>query len=520
MEELVVAENDPLLLDRLGEFLPSATTRVETALSRYPIHNLTKTESIAIRIMRRNTEGEVDISWSVSPSRDYGEPRQLAYKLDTLVINRHIDESGRPIPRLLRLGTLREICRELGVSVNGEQVNSIKQALFQNAFAAITAKITYTGSDGKVRRFEAGFTRYSVIFTGEELPNDGGTADAVYIYLNEHYWRLLNNALFRPLDYDYQKTLSAGAQRFYELVSYGIYGALSRRRNEAKLVYSDYCLRAPQTRYFTRAQMQKQMYKLHRPHIQSEYVRDIRYRQITDADGHADWEIFYAPGPRARAQYAYFTGKQRSQIIETVRAEIESSDPGPQEKPSNPLVLELTRRGISRKHAEKLISELPPTQEVTDQLEWGDYLVAEAKGAIRNPPGFYVHLLRDKVTPPPSFETSRLRKLREVAREEDQNRRVTDVRQRLDYEQYQEDIVERFISTELPKDVYERMFREKRAGVKKAFRHLPEVTLDHITHQAIRREIREQQLVEFMSFEEFCGAHAGKSDTRQMSLYK
>ena len=88
----------------------------------------------------------------------------------------------------------------------------------------------------ETRRFEKGFTRYSVYFAGEELPNEVGMADAVYIFLNEDYWQVLNNAVFRPLDYDYQKALSAGAhQRFYELVSFAVFAALSKRSDEAKL---------------------------------------------------------------------------------------------------------------------------------------------------------------------------------------------------------------------------------------------------------------------------------------------
>ena len=70
-------DNDSELLEKLSEYLPVSTTRVETALSRFPIHNLTKSEKIAIGMNRKNQAGETDISWSVSPSRDYGEPDSL-----------------------------------------------------------------------------------------------------------------------------------------------------------------------------------------------------------------------------------------------------------------------------------------------------------------------------------------------------------------------------------------------------------------------------------------------------------
>src|ERR1700733_4749037 len=93
--------------------------RTETVLSRLPVHNLAKKGTIKISIIKKTETGEVELLWNVSPSRDYGEPRQLAYKLDTIVINQRIDEAGRPLPKMLRLGSLGEICNELGVAQQG-----------------------------------------------------------------------------------------------------------------------------------------------------------------------------------------------------------------------------------------------------------------------------------------------------------------------------------------------------------------------------------------------------------------
>jgi hypothetical protein len=68
---------------------------------------------------------------------------------------------------MICLGSLRDIADELGL---GGDTNLIRRAIRQNAFAAITARLTYTSADGRERRLEADFTRYSVIFTGEKLP--------------------------------------------------------------------------------------------------------------------------------------------------------------------------------------------------------------------------------------------------------------------------------------------------------------------------------------------------------------
>ena len=154
------------LIQNFTDLIPSTIIRAETALSRYPIHNLTKTEKINIHIRQKGDTGEAEVYWNVSPSREYGEPRQLAYKIDTLVINRRLDEAGRPTPKLIRLGSLREICKDLDLSPSGENFSGIKLALLQNASAFITAKLSYRGADRITRRFEAAFSRYSVVFTG------------------------------------------------------------------------------------------------------------------------------------------------------------------------------------------------------------------------------------------------------------------------------------------------------------------------------------------------------------------
>ncbi len=296
-----------------GQLLPLNTIRTESTLSRFPVHRLSNGGSVNIEIRESNDEGELKTKWKVSYNSEYGQPGALAYKVDTLAVNRKFDEIGRPLPTLIRLESVAAIAKELG----SNRVE-IKKALYQNAFAAITAKMSYKGKDGTEKTIEAGFTRYSIIFTGETLP-DGRKADAVYLLLNEIYREILNTAQTRPLDYDYLKELSPGAQRFYELLSFQIFGALVNERPRAKLLYSYYCTRAPQARYFDYNHVKKQMYKLHAPHKKSGYISAVEFRETTDSEGRADWEMLYTPGRKAKAEFRAFSepnrtlGKKRKQ---------------------------------------------------------------------------------------------------------------------------------------------------------------------------------------------------------------
>jgi hypothetical protein len=289
---------------------PLTIIRTETVFSRLPLHNLAKKGRVPIHITRKNPHGEIELYWQVSPNAAYGEPRQLAYKLDTIVIHQTIHTLGRPLPKVLRLGSIAQICRDLEVAVSGNGHARIKQALLQNAFVAILAKLRYTATDGTERTLEAGFTRYSVVFTGERLP-DGTQADAVYLILNEPYWEVLNHAPTRPLDYDYLKALPPAAQRCYEIISYKLFAALKYDHPEAKLSYSEYCTFAAQQRYPDYTHVKKQMYKVHKPHLASGYLESVHYEATTDEDGRPDWMMAYVPGPKARAEYAAFNARPR-----------------------------------------------------------------------------------------------------------------------------------------------------------------------------------------------------------------
>jgi hypothetical protein len=289
------------MTDSALEIIPKDIIRTETALSRFPIHRLSKSGKVSIEIKLHNSEGDLTTRWKVK-----NPPDPLAYKLDTLIINRRIDEAGKPVPKLLKLGSLRELAEEIGFKNTGN-TDRIKNALIQNALAGITAKFTYKAKDGMERITEIADTRYAVIFTGEKLPN-GDKSDGTYILLHDIYREILNSAQTRPLDYDYLKGLSPIAQRLYELLSYQMYGAVKHKRT-AKMLYSEFCTYAPQTRFFDWEQVRPQMYRLHKPHLESGYIETIAFEKIRNKDGTLDWLFTYTPGRKAKGEHTLATRK-------------------------------------------------------------------------------------------------------------------------------------------------------------------------------------------------------------------
>jgi hypothetical protein len=404
----------PISIDT--EFSPPSPIRVETALSRFPVHRLAKHGEIAIDIREKDETGEVSIRWEVTHNSKYGQPGPLAYKLDTLIINRRIEEAGRPIPRILRLGSLREIIVELGLS--NHDTEKVKNALRQNASAFITAKIRYRQNDGTGRALEADFTRYHVVFTGEELP-DGRKADAVYIILSDLYMQVINGAMTRPLDYDYLKGLPPAAQRFYELLSYRMYATIKNDRPRAKLLYSELCTYAPLVRQYDRNVVQPQLARIHAPHKKSGYIAEVAYEQAVDGEGRPDWIMFYVPGPKARAEYRAFARRGGPVVLEAEPLPLPfpaaPAPPLPAPGPSPPEA-ELIDRGVTPAMAGNLVRD-HGEEEIRAQIEHLDWLVETKPGKVADPAAWLVAAIRDGHAAPKGFVSKAERRRREEARQ-------------------------------------------------------------------------------------------------------
>src|SRR5262245_28598589 len=99
--------------------IPLEIIRTENVISKFPVHNLAKTGRVNIRLNRKRVDGEVEFQWEVSYNEKYGEAKQLAYQIDTLVIAKRIYdyfEANQPIPEIIPIGSLYQICQELGMT--------------------------------------------------------------------------------------------------------------------------------------------------------------------------------------------------------------------------------------------------------------------------------------------------------------------------------------------------------------------------------------------------------------------
>ncbi len=352
-------------LDNPENLIPLEVIRTENVISKFPVHNLAKAGRVNIKLTRKRHDGEVEFHWEVTYNEKYGEAKQLAYQIDTLIIAKRIYdmfESSQPIPQIIPIGSLYQICQELGMNPqSGKNKNNVKRALGQNAGAFIDAKVTYKDRAGEERRLNAQFSRYAVVHRDQKLP-DGRRADQVYIVLQPIYHEVLNNARWRPLNFTYLKELPPGAQRCYEIISTRIFAAIKYGHASAELSYSDYCAFSAQTRQSTYKPFRAQMDHVHKPHLISGYLDKVEYRQTVDAEGGIDWIIVYFPGLKARVEFNYFNprleGVRNQKLLEGATTSVKQGakqDRKLAQRISSKLKGDLGREVAPASHATKLV---------------------------------------------------------------------------------------------------------------------------------------------------------------------
>jgi hypothetical protein len=323
----------------------------------------------------------------------------------------------------------------------------------------------------------------------------------VYTILNPPYRDLLNQVEMRPLDYAYLRQLPPGPQRFYELASFQIYGAIASGRPRAKMRYSSYCQHAPQTRYPDFEHVKKQMYKVHLPHRDSGYIIKVDYEKTVDVDGGTDWEMLYTPGPKALAEYRAFTNRHAGASVDQGstprKTEPESNNAGiineeikvyPSQE-VNLLVAELLNRGISERMTSDLLDAIKPGQNVMDQIEYFDHVKSlDVRGNLTSPTGFLVSLIRDNAPVPENFPTSSRRK-------KSISEKMADCELHTRYHAYMQHSVHQYMDLHLSVKEREILWLEHA----QLFEGIPKPQCDDLTEYSISQSLVESGIVKVPS---------------------
>lgn len=419
----------------------SETLRSEFHFLKFPFFDLcprsSKKDRIEIKEVEESEEGKVEVWWKVVRGLDYNLPSSLARRVHKEVVERILNNKNKPTPQLIKLGSMRQICRVMNIVESGKNIREIKGALKDILGATIEAKGTFRQKEkkGEKKFFEGAFHLYEgVFFTGETLP-DGTKADAAYVLLNPMYVQNFNNNYVVPLDYQYFQALKGDiASRMYEVLSIWFYPAMENGRTYIQKKYSELCNYFPLTRQEVKKRAKKQLKIAHQQHVTNGFLASEP--DWMDTDKKDDWVIRYYIGPKARDWYKENKkldhidndikqleapkrirggkkGSPENQAKE-VNPEGSLSPQGPRPQEENPLVLKLISAGVSKGVAKNLVEHSSPTA-----IE--DWIEAIHSVKVDNKAAFLVKAIQEEWILPESFvreKEARLQKEKEQREEE------------------------------------------------------------------------------------------------------
>ncbi|MDP2896372.1 MAG: replication initiator protein A [bacterium] len=353
---------------------------------------------------------------------------------------------------------------------------------------------------------------------GKEI-EPGKLADRNYVWLSGWQLENINNNYLLPIDLEsYRQLENHIAKALVPLLQIWLYA--SREEGSFEKRYDELCEILQTRRYSYVSKIKEKLGPSLDELVSRGYLAKWGIEKTTDAQGYkiVFWhgEKFHRDRHQRLAQKDQAVQPQKKLSAARTTEGGETSRPTapvqntpvvqPQQPPGPPLdaelLAQLTRRGILETRARKLLEHIAEGQKIIDQLEWGDYLIAQAQpGSFRNPPGFYISLIRDNVIPPGTFENSRRRALREEREHAHQQWLFEEQQLRFDYDRYREEEKERYIRENLSEQRYQEVFQAKQQQFKRQYPRLPEQTITDMAHGAIRGELEPH--IAFLGFEEW-----------------
>jgi hypothetical protein len=391
------------------------------------------------------------IRWKVSPNTLIGAPAIDAHKIWHQLIIPTIEtyrvHFGH-VPEILPLGGVRKCLRALGWTEGGRQARQLLTGLNRIASAWCEADFLVPLQDtaGKQRlvAIKGKFSRLTIYAIGEKHITSEQLASGkfdfdfdldatLYLQLHRLEVAIQENQEHRYIDNQYMFSVEPTGRRWLEIMAPKIFGVVKNRGTYCEIHYSWYVKHHHTLKRLTaRFRIVEQMNSVAADHIRSGYILKPEYRAVKEPGQELDFIIRYRPGPMARESTARIRAHLKhgaASFQVPGQTSLEEPPPSRQRRlefepasQSQPpvafdyrIISELAKRGVGEQDARELLAKLAPGQPVLDQLEWGDCQIAQGRGKIANPPGFYISLLKRNVPVPATFETSSQRETREEA---------------------------------------------------------------------------------------------------------
>jgi replication initiator protein A len=287
---------------------------------------------------------------------------------------------------------------------------------------------------------------------GKQL-DDGSIADRNYVWLSDWQLENINLNYLLPIDYDsYSRLRNHIAKALAPLLQVWLYATKSKGSFEKR--YDDLCQILSVRQYQHLSKIKEKLGPSLNELRNAGYLAAWTVEKTADRKAHKI--VFYHGDKFHRDRQARKLNRHSLKPVAAKRTRSELTG-----DPADSLLAELVRRGISDSQADKILVAAADDQYIIDQLEWGDQLIAQAPaGKFYNPPGLYIQLIKDNVTPPPTFESSRKRKLRLEAEQAESNDQQERARLQLAYEEYKRREIDNYIADNY--DEYKRYAESKK----------------------------------------------------------
>lgn len=387
--------------------------------------------------------------------------------------------------------TTYQLLRVLGLKPTGKRYNEVDQWLDRMAGTLIKSEGAVYFAKSK-RYMKDRFHVFEKVYTvGEELP-DGRKAEQNYVFLSDWQLENLNHGHVLPITLElYQQLRSDIGKNLVPMLYIWFYAA----RRPFQKRYRELCQHLNIKTWTQLSRAREQLSPALAELQNVGYLSDWELCRTVDG---SDFKVIFRAGPVFRDDGARDRIRQRDDIVD---------------ERFSKLVCKLVERGINEKGARRLLFGLGREVDVEEQIDWIDSIIARDPRKFDNPAGMYVSFIRDGISPPPGFISSRRRKLL-AAGEQTQNcvqanqgaeRWDLDVR----YSEYREEQVKSYTAA-LNAAAQQKLARDAKKAAAKYVAHFDLLTAeqqaDLVTRFAfdlVVGEIPILSLEEFQSREQF-----------------
>jgi hypothetical protein len=461
----------------------------------------------------------VEARATILPSAEYGLPitgdqdKYLALQKIITDIRLRIGEVRNPVGF-----TSAELLRILGKRVTaGKNYDDIEEWLKRMTLTGIHSEGTVYFAGRRVWASDTFHVFERSVSFGSEMP-DGTSAQKNYIWLSEWQLENINSNHLLPVDLEtYRQLKNHIAKTIVPLLQIWLYA--SRDDGYFEKRYDELCQIMNMSQYRHLSKIQEKLAPSLNELTRCGYLSGWRIEKTADDKC---YKVVFLHGERFRtAPRPSLEGVVESdQVREFGRREAETK------RRNLELVEQMVRRGISEEWAHKLVRGRAEGQDIVEQLEWGDQLMAESgEGKFYNPPGFYVYLLRNNIKPPAVFARRRREQQQQrqvqAGRAAEQPAASIDAAERWrrqeQWEAHKKELIDRYLETRYSREAYRLEIQRKKKEMLEQYRSLAlagAATLEEVAESAFRAEVVGK--VPLPTFEEFLKSENGRE--RQMRL--